>query len=387
LSRDRGVHEGQGVIVQVSRDAGGAKGPALTDRPSVVGRYLALTPAQSGVTFSPRLGQGRRRAQLEALMAGIDGSDGLAVRAAASHVNDDAVAGEAASLRREWTAIEQAASEGQAPAVLASPPDLIARVLRDREGGGVAIDDPRAFRAAETLVRGTMPDRRGALRRHDGPEPIFEAYGVADAVSEVCARVVTMASGARLIIDPVEAFTAIDIDSGAGGRQPPDDAALKTNLAVLPEVARQIRLRNISGLIVVDFISMRRKAMRAQFMQAARRAFRGDPVQVDVLGMTAAGLLEITRRRRAPPLEAYLIARQSPAPTSRAAACAVLRDTLRRTGPGRPTVIAAPPIIAALQGPLAPALAETERRLGQPLTLRPAPDRQDWEIILERISC
>ena len=387
LRRSKGLHEGQSIVVQVTREAGDGKGPALTDKPTVVGRYMALTPDRSDETFSARLGSGRRRAQLESLTQRLRQitDTGFAVRAAAAHATDDDIAAEASRLSGDWADIQKKAAEGKAPALLAAAPGLIARVLRDGEGSQAVIDDPRAYREAESLARERMPDWRGLLQRHDERAALFEAFGIADDVEAVCDRVVTMPDGVRLTIDPVEALTAIDVDSGAGGRRGSDDAILRVNRAALSEVARQVRLRNLSGLIVVDFLNMRRKALRSQFLQAARRAFRGDPMQVDVLGMTAAGLLELTRRRGSPPLqEMLMVARAETGPAPATAACAILRAVLRLTGPGRPVVIAAPKVIAALEVPLAPARAEVDRRMGQPLTLRADASRRKWEVILEQ---
>jgi ribonuclease G len=385
----KGLHEGQSVLVQVTRDASGGKGPTLTDKPSIVGRYLALTPSRSGTTFSARLGNGRRRAELEALADRLRSiacptDEGLAVRGAAAFASDEEMAEEATRLRGDWARLRELSEQSKAPSVLAPAPGLIARVLRDRERGAVIIDDPQAFRDAERLVRERMPDRRGRLQRHNDQAPLFEALGLADEIDGICDRIVHLKGGVRLTIDPVEALTAIDVDSGAGGRRASEDAILRTNLAVLPEIARLVRLRNISGLIVVDFISMQRKATRAQFMQSARRAFRSDPMQVDVMGMTAAGLLELTRRRGAPPLHDILMGPATAAPTADTAACAILRAALRLTGPGHPVVRATPPVIAALGGALATARAEVDRRLGQPLLLQSDPAQRDWDVTMER---
>ena len=131
---------------------------------------------------------------------------------------------------------------------------------------------------------------------------------------------------------------------------------------------------------------MRRKGVRSEFLQAARRAFRGDPVQVDVMGLTTAGLLELTRRRIAPPLHEVLTTRASARPSAEASACAALRAVLRLTGPGRPAVIAAPAVIEVLQGPLAAARAEVDRRMGQKVMLRAEGSRRDWDVALQRAN-
>lgn len=386
LRRSKGLHEGQAVIVQVTREPAGHKGPTLTDRPSIVGRFLALTPGRDDVTFARGLGNGRRRAQLETLAArllSIAGC-GFAIRAAAAQADDDFLSAEARRLRGDWAAIQQAAEAEKAPACLRAAPGLIETVLRDRQGNVVLIDDPVGYRRAEALVQDRLPDWRGLLERHNERTPLFETYGIAEDVDAVCERSVSLPDGLRLTFDPVEALTAIDVDSGAGGRRTADDAILRANRTALTEVARQIRLRNLSGLIVVDFLNMRRKTVRSEFLQAARRAFRDDPVQVDVLGLTAAGLLELTRRRIAPPLHERLIERGAFRADATAAGCAALRAVLRLTGSGKPVITAPARIIAALEGPLAAGRAEVDRRMGQPIILRAAAPEAPWEAALER---
>lgn len=386
LRRAKGMHEGQQVVVQVQRDAGGGKGATLTDRVSLVGRYLSLTPGRSDISFSRRLGSGRRRAQLERLAERVrsETEHGFALRAAAAFAEDDAIVEEGKRLDADWDALQAAAASAQAPACLMQSPDLLARALRDQEGDRVVIDDPVAHREAEKLVLDRMPDWRGRVERHGGDTPLLESYGVAEEVDGVCDRVHTMPDGIRLTFDPVEALTVIDVDSGAGGRRSSDDAILRVNRAALAEAARQVRLRNLSGLIVVDFLNMRRKTVRSQFLQAARQAFRDDPVQVDVLGLTTAGLLELTRRRSTLPLHEILTESGGARPSAAASACAALRAVLRLKGPGKPVISGSQRVLSVLEGPLAAAHADAGRRMGQAITLRTVATGPDWDVTLER---
>jgi len=385
LPQAKGLHEGQAMTLQVIRDADGAKGPALTRRVALRGRYAEWTPARPGVVFSPGLGGGRRRAELAALAPGlVQDGEGIRIHAAAARVDDDAVAREVARLRQDWATLDAAARDAEAPATLVEPPSLIATILRDSDSGDVTVDDRGAYRRAETLITATMPDRQGGLHRHDAREPIFEAHGIADDVAALCERIVSIPRGVRLTFDTTEALTAIDVDSAAGGRGASDDAILKTNIAALSEIVRQIRLRNLSGLIVIDFISMRRRTSNTRLVQAARKAFRHDPQQVDVLGLTGAGLLEVTRRRGAPPLDRYLLQRGPARPPPAASACAILRDAARAGGGAMPEVHAAPEIIAALQGPFSDALEQLNRRLGQAVILNSIPGKVDWEVTSHR---
>jgi len=382
LRHGKGLHEGQAMTVQVIRDADGAKGPALSARIALSGRYVGWTPSRPGIVYSPRLGGGRRRAELKELAPGlVSDGEGVVILAAAARVEDDAVARDIRRLRQEWAALDRAAKDAAAPAALIEPPSLIARILRDGGDGVVVIDDRASYRGAESMIAATMPDR--VLQRHDSKEPIFDAYGVGDEIAAVSARIVTVPRGARLTFDATEALMAIDVDSAAGGGRG-EDAILKTNIAALAEVAHQIRLRNLSGLIVIDFISMRRRASNTRLLQAARKAFWRDPQQVDVLGISAAGLLEVTRRRHAPPLDSYLLQRGPAQQTPAAAACEILREALRGGGGTMPQLYAAPDIVATLQGPFSDALAQVNRRLGQDMTLHRVPGKVDWEITMQR---
>jgi hypothetical protein len=193
-----------------------------------------------------------------------------------------------------------------------------------------------------------------------------------------------MPGGASLVIEGTEALCAIDVNmGGSGGRLPSEAAILKTNQAAARMAARQIRLRNIGGLIVIDFISMKNKGNRRTVVEAMRREMRGDPVRHDVLGMTPAGLVEITRQRAGRPLSAlYTRPRTTaPAPLPEAEACAALRAALRTGWTGKPVLVASPEVIAALKGLLAPALDDVNRRLGQDLELRAAPGREGFEFL------
>ncbi len=385
LRRHKGLHEGQAITVQVSRDGSGSKGPALSDRIVLHGRYLDWTPSRPGVVYAARLGGGRERARLESLMPDVlREGEGVSVRAAAAYVDDSAITHEADRLRAAWQQVEAIVPEATVPGILVPAPSLLVRTLRDVESGDVVIDDRQALREARTLVDDHMPDRQGRVQLHAEPVPIFEAHDIADAVEGICDRVVTLPGGARLTFDSAEALTAIDVDSaGSGGRGPSDSASLKINMAVLPEVARQIRLRNISGLIVVDFISVKRKDARAQFLQAVRRSFRDDPLQVDVLDLTVAGLVELTRRRMAPPLQDQLRQRISSTASPAATACAILRAALRLKGPGVPCAVMSPDVAALLEGgSFAPALAAVNKQLGQPIRIARSSGGEDWEVAM-----
>ncbi|MGY8960616.1 MAG: ribonuclease E/G, partial [Alphaproteobacteria bacterium] len=210
---------------------------------------------------------------------------------------------------------------------------------------------------------------------------IFEAIGIADEVDTLGDRVVPLPGGGRLTIDALEALTAIDVDRGAasgGGSR--EDAILAFNITATKEAARQIRLRNVAGLILIDLLSIRHKAKKGVLVQAAKKAFRSDPTMTDVLGITSAGLLEITRRRTGAALSTWF---NAPATTPRDAsadACEALRTALREGGAKDLTLTAAPGIINQLEGPLKSALETVNRKLGRPLSLKSEHLKAGFEI-------
>lgn len=389
LPRAGGMNEGESAILQVMRDGWADKGSAVTARPDLPGRYLVLHPRGRGVRWSRQLGGGQRRAALDESVAGIASeADGLIVRANAGVVDAAALAAEAARLRAAWAGIEARAAQTSKPAVLRPAPDIIERTLRDAVlSGTIVVDDRRVAGRMAVTAGEAMPDLAGRVEIHDGPTPLFEAEGVEEQIEQALARRVDLPGGGSLAIDTLEALTAIDVNTGGGARGS-EAAALDLNRKAAVEAARQIMLRNVAGLIVIDFVSMRNKGHRKRLVDALRQAFRGDRVTTDVLGMTPAGLVEITRQRRGPSLgdllmEPLLTERRTSAET---AACAALRAVLRQLGAGRPVLRCLPAVADLLGGKMKPAFEETCRRLGQPVILRPSADCADFEVLLENFQ-
>ncbi|MBT5808928.1 MAG: hypothetical protein HOI19_01060 [Rhodospirillaceae bacterium] len=383
LNQSKGLTQGQAIIVQVMRDASGDKGPALTRRPVMRGRYLAITPNGSNLSFSRELGAGREKARLEDLAPELAGDEyGVSIRPAAAFAEKETILEEASRLHGAWAEISEVADAASAPALLSPPPNGIVRLLRDRATKGeVIIDDRETFRETLMVVQDFMPDLYGLIRRHESSEPIFDALGIADEVDMLADRVAPIPRGGHLTIDALEALTAIDVDrGGASGSGSREDALLTFNIGAIAESARQIRLRNIAGLIVIDLISMKHKAKKDVLLQAAKKAFRADPNPSDVLGLTTAGLLEITRRRTGLPLSDWL---NTPSPArldASAQACAALRAALRESATGALTIDAPEGIISQMEGPLRPALNAVNRKLGRDLILRPDPSRTRFDL-------
>ncbi len=384
LPRAKGLTEGQNLIVQVTRDGWGEKGPAVGRSPSLSGRYLVYRSGETTVRW-PRSIPNRVKTELEPVVRNaVRDGEGFTVRRNATLASPEELAAEAESLRTRWQEIEEM---GDGPAVLQSAPGLIDRVLRDYAPvGDIILDDRRQVAEAAAKVTAVAPDLAGRIAFHDDTAPMFEALGVEEQIDEALSRTVALPRGGTAIIDEVEALTAIDINMGtAGGSRRGEDAVLSVNRTAAEIVARQIMLRNIAGLIVIDFVTMRSKANNRKLVEAVRRAFARDRVTVDVLGMTPAGLVEVTRQRRGIALSGLMLeARQQEAPSRPGAqACAALRAVLRQLGAGRPVLRCAPGVAAVLEGPLKAGLDETVRRLGQPLEVRADPACEGFEVLRE----
>ena len=390
LNRAADLNEGEWLPVQVTRDAWGDKHAALTRRVSLTGRYLVLHPGEGGVRW-PRGMAGRARRDLEDLVVGLAREgEGISVRSRLTADDGDSLAAEAARLRTLWQETQGHLTAPQRAMTLIPAPDLFERLLRDETPtGGIIVDDRRVVARLAEAAAERVPALADRIALHDGPQPLFAESDVEDQIDDALARHVALPRGGSLVIDPLEALTAIDVNmGGAGAGRTSDDAVMALNRTAAAEVARQVMVRNIAGLIVIDFISMRSKRHRRELVEAVRRAFAGDRVAVDVLGMTPAGLVEVTRQRRGRSLADLMFSAASREPVGKpaASACAALRAALRTLGAGRPVLICRPDIAAALKGPLAGALEETTRRLGQSLELREDAACRDFEMLWERPS-
>lgn len=286
--------EGSIVTVQVVETAAGDKGARVSRRLALEGCYVVFIPGGKGISVSRRVnGEGARRRLQEAAAAGKRAGEGLVVRAAAWGADARAVAAEIASLRRRWRVIAGALKNAQPPACIADDGDGLVRLLRRFAAAPRFVFDDRALarmaeRAAARL--GLSP----AVEAEEGAR-LFERHGIADILASAQLTELTLPSGGRLHVETAAAVTAIDVDSASAVNGA--DAALLTNLEAAVEIGRQIRLRDLGGVIVVDFLKTPARTTRGRVEAALRRALAPDPVPVQLLGWTRAGLFEIIRTR------------------------------------------------------------------------------------------
>jgi ribonuclease G len=381
------VTEGEALVVQVKRPELRDKAAQVTTALTLAGPRLVLTPGQREVLISRRIADEAERARLMSLAEGLVGEAGLIMRTAAAGAEAAALEEEAGHLVARWHALREAARAETAPAVLAREGTLLARVLRDHAGGPldrILLDSQAALAEAKRWLADFAPELTGRAEAVVGVPPLFDAAGVDDAFEAALMPTVPLGQGGSLVIEPTAALTAIDVNTGGrGGRQ--GRAILETNLAAAAEIARQVRLRNLGGLIAVDFVRMREREDRDQVLAAMRAALAEAAPEAQLAGFTRFGLVEIVRPRDRAALHEAMC---EPTPaggwrrSAETVALAALRQARVVAGayPGKPLILrAATAVIDQLEGPLKSAHGEAEAQLGLAIALEPGRDEGDQE--------
>lgn len=389
INKAKELTEGKVLIVQVTRDARDGKGPALTRSPVLMDRYFAFTPGRKGLNWARAVGKGRDRAHLEAIMPNIlgDKNEGYSVRGPAVGVAENVLEASIDRLRDRWTELQDLMRADRKPRLLMKAPSLIDRLLRDLESEArIAMDDRAVFLETEKKVKASYPDLEAGLLFHNSEESIFEDAGVEEQIEEALERVVRLKNGGTIAFDKTEAMIVIDVNMGKATAKG-DDAIFNVNKMAAEEAARQIILRNLSGLIVIDFISLKNKGRLKRLIEALRSKFLKDSRHTDVLGLTAAGLMEITRQREGVSLEDLMTAPKrseayQPHPVAQGAA--ILRAAMRLRGAGRPVAYASTHTIDTLKGgALTEAMDICATRLGRPLHLYVGVDSTPPQVEME----
>lgn len=256
---------------------------------------------------SRQIGDEAERDRLTGLMGNIaTEGEGFILRTASVGATAEELASDCEQLRLTWQGIEDARATVKAPSCLHADLDPVLRVLRDHALDGIDaihVDDGAAAEAARTFCERAMPGMAGKVKLHSGPQQMFEQFGIEEEIERACTRRVGLPSGGGLVVETTEALTSIDVNSGRfDAASDLEQMALRTNCEAAAEAARQIRLRNISGLIVIDFIHMENDDNWAEIIDILDEVTGTDRNPTRVLGVTEAGLVEITRRRRREPL-------------------------------------------------------------------------------------
>jgi ribonuclease E len=296
------LKNGQSVLVQVTKDPIGGKGARLTAQISLPGRFLVLAPNSEVSGISRRLPDAERR-RLKTFVKNLKPKEhGLIVRTAAEGASEEALARDLARLLDEWAEIEKRSKKAKAPAVLYEEPELTVRVVRDlftdEEYRDLITDSPRIFGLVTDYLRDVAPEVLSKVRLHEGPLPAFEEFHIVEQIHKGLDRKVWLPSGGYLVIDRTEAMTVIDVNTGKSvGKSNLEETVVNTNLEAAREVARQLRLRDIGGMIVIDFIDMLLEQNKEKVIDAMKESLAQDKSRSQVFDISPLGLLEVTRKR------------------------------------------------------------------------------------------
>jgi ribonuclease E len=296
------LRAGQNVMVQVTKDPMGGKGARLTQEISLPGRYVVLVPNSEVFGISRRLPD-KERSRLKDILRKIRPPEhGVIVRTAAESASVEDLGADLERLSAEWAEIAKSAKRGKAPRSLYEEPELTVRVIRDlftdEEFQEMIIDSRELHDRVVDYLRGVAPDLIPKVRIHEGKLPVMEAYHAAEQILKALDRKVWLPSGGYLVIDRTEAMTVIDVNTGKHvGKANLEETVTKTNLEAAEEVARQLRLRDIGGMIIIDFIDMLLERNKEKVIATLKTAMAHDKTRSQVFDIGPLGLLEVTRKR------------------------------------------------------------------------------------------
>jgi ribonuclease G len=395
---ERQVFEGQAIMVQVIKDPIGTKGARLSTQISIAGRLLVFLPQDDHVGVSQKIPSDQRdalRARLSALV-GKEGG-GFILRTNAEESSDAELAEDISYLRKTWARIRDASVRLPATSLLHQDLNLLQRVLRDlvgEETQTIRIDSKEQFALLQAFGREFMPAAAAKLQLYKGERPIFDLFSIDDEIAKALGKRVELKSGGYLIVDQTEALTTVDVNTGGFvGARNFDDTIFKTNLEAAQAIARQLRLRNLGGIIIVDFIDMQRDDHCAAVLAEFRKQLARDRVKTMAGGFSQLGLVEMTRKRTRESL-AHMLCEPCAAcqgkgtvKTARSVCYDILREILREArqfDPREYRVVASPKVIELFLDEESQHLAGLSDFIGKPISLQSetAMGQEQYDIVL-----
>ncbi len=303
------LRRGDEVLVQVIKEGMGTKGPTLSTYISIPGRYLVLMPALGRIGVSRKIEDDDLRRRLRSIMLELNPPKGLGfiVRTAGADRSKRELSRDMAYLVRLWKVIVRRIKKMPAPVDIYEESDMIIRTIRDIFTGdldSIHIDEPQAYERAKEFLQLVMPRHANRLQFYEGKEPLFYKYRLDEEIAKIHRRVVSLKAGGSIVIDQTEALVAIDVNSGSfRADDSAEESAYQMNLLAAKEIARQIRLRDLGGVLVNDFIDMRKEKHRRGVERALRDAMKRDRARTKILRTSPFGLIEMTRQRIRPSLK------------------------------------------------------------------------------------
>jgi ribonuclease G len=395
------VHEGQEVMVQVIKDPIGSKGARLTTHTSIPACFLVYLPRGDGVGVSQRIDDENLREHLREsvteIASGAELSGGYIVRTAAENARPGQVEADMAFLLRLWATIEARARTAKAPATLYEDLPLLLRTLREMVGlefDRIRVDSRESYHRMVDFTNEFLPELAKRIEHYPGERPIFDLYGVEDEIDRALHRGVQLKSGGHLVIDQTEAMTTVDVNTGAYvGHRNQEETIFKTNLEAAQALARQLRLRNLGGIIIIDFIDMVSAEHRRQVMRALEKSLERDPTKTQLSEVSSLGLIQMTRKRVRESLGQTLC---DPCPTctgtgfirSAETVCyeifrEIMRDA-RQYDAKELMVLASQTVIDLMVDEESATFAELEEFIGKPIKLQvdPVYNQDQYDVVL-----
>jgi ribonuclease G len=395
------VREGQIVMVQVLKEPVGDKGARITTQLSVPSRNLVYMPQGNEIGISKKIENEGERERLhdllESQMTKHQVEGGFIIRTLAESARDEDISNDIIFLQRLWRHISKRMKSAGPIALLHEDIPLTLRTLRDLVHDGidrVLIDSNEVFIKAQEFTREFMPEISDKIELYQGKQPLFSLYSVEQEIKNAMDRKVILKSGGYLVIDQTEAMTTIDVNTGSFvGRRNHEDTFFKTNLEAASEIAHQLRLRNSSGIIIVDFIDMQTQHHKKQVLNALESAIAKDRVKVQITDMSPLGLVEITRKRTWDSLEQLMCEPcevcngRGMVKTAQTICYEILREVLREDRQHKArayTIVAATPIIDLLLEEEANSLADLQEFMQRPISLQVDQlyHQQQYDIVL-----
>lgn len=297
------VHEGQDIIVQVVKDPIGSKGARVTTQLSIPSRYLVLLPYSKVLGVSVRIEAEEERARLKQVVGSLVGEDGpgLIVRTNAEGAEAPALAQDVAYLQRVWSLIREGSHSAKARTRIYEDLGLPLRAMRDlvrEDVEKVRVDSRETYDRMCAFAEQFMPDMAGRVEHYPGERPIFDLFGIDDEIQRALLKQVPLKSGGHLVIDQTEAMTTVDVNTGSFlGQRNLEETVYRTNLEAAQAVARQLRLRNLGGIVIIDFIDMTDEDHRRQVLRTLEKSLARDHAKTTVYDFSPLGLVEMTRKR------------------------------------------------------------------------------------------
>ena len=382
------IYEGQEILVQVAKSPMGTKGARISSYLSMPGRFLVLMPTSEHIGISRRIEDEAERERLKRLVQKLRTEEfGYIVRTAAEGEQEEKLAYEMGFLNNLWKNIDKKFETAPAPSLLHQEISISLRAVRDlliQEVEKVVIDSKPTYHAILSFLDNYMPSLKEHVVLYEGSEPVFDAYNLEGDISRALKRKVWLKSGGYILIEHTEALVAIDVNTGRYvGKHNLEETILKTNLEAVKEIAYQIRLRDLGGIIIIDFIDMEKKSNQEKIFNALKEALKKDKSKTHVLPMSEMGLIQMTRKRTREPLtrllcepcfycegEGYLISRQSICNN-------IYREILRDAhdmDATRLTLRVNPQIAELFLGQENLLIANLERNIGKQIVIYPNPE-------------